>query len=227
MQPYNTIHYHPKPGNTHLCSRAHQSLKPLHRRAPLNNERTGKKPKINGLLDQLIKSAEGETNTQTQVCCLFFVVWLPLRLFQIFCQKFASQNRALTTVANESQPIFVICINFCPILISPLSGKISDSSSRKRPRRGRRSVEKLHLFHISLRWDVIAAYERPHLPFLSLIKARTGRRLDPRRWLKSCASTRQIPKFLLEKEIETVKKGLQYMFRINSANSLFKKACGQ
>ena len=50
-----------------------------------------------------------------------------------------------------------------------------DSSSGKRPRRVR---SKSHLFHIRPLFlspaDVIAGYDRPHLPFLSLIKARTG-----------------------------------------------------
>ena len=95
--------------------------------------------------------------------------------FCIFANLLHKTPHRHTTVANESRPNLVICINFCPDLISPAFRQNPDSSSGKRPRRVR---SKSHLFHIRPLFlsaaDVIAGYDRPHLPFLSLIKARTG-----------------------------------------------------
>ena len=90
------------------------------------------------------------------------------------------KNRAHTiTVANESRPNFVICINFCPELDFPRFQAKPPILLLRRDQGEFSAPLKLHLFHIRLFLsfflaDVIAGYDRPHLPFLSLIKARTG-----------------------------------------------------
>ena len=98
-------------------------------------------------------------------------------------------------MANESQANFLICINFCLLPISLGFRQDPDCSSQKRDQG---EFVALWWFRICfeaplhIRWflpaDVIAGYDRPHLPFLSLIKARTGWRRAWRHWLKSCHS---------------------------------------
>ena len=111
-----------------------------------------------------------------------------------------TKPHADTTVANESRPNFVICINFWADLISP--------EFRQNPRfffweeTKESSVEIASLSYSGafsfFRWCNRRLWATPFAFLVPHQGTNWLGGLDPRRWRRSCASTLQITKFLPE-----------------------------